>query len=42
MVHNGVELLPLPPGHIVQSMIPLYYTLTQVEEVGDGSVMKEG
>ena len=25
-----------------QSMIPLNYTLTKVEEVGDGSVMKEG
>ena len=42
MVHNGVELLPLSPGDTVQSMIPLNYTLTKVEEVGDGSVMKEG
>ena len=42
MVHNGMQLLPLPPGDAVQYMIPLNYTLTQVEGVGDGSVMNEG
>ena len=37
---DGVELLPLSPGGTVQSMIPLNYTLTKVEEVGNGSLMK--